>query len=346
MSHSSVKHPTASGLVNGICLKHECAKSRSSYLQSTNKPPSFVYLDYVDRCVRRYVSAKERLIALLEEEKQAVINRVVTRGLDPNVPLKPSGVEWLGDLPEHWEVRPLKYWVGINEEVLPEATEPSYHFSYLEIGAVGSGVLIDEPTRIRFDAAPSRARRIVRSGDTIVSTVRTYLKAVWFADEASEDLICSTGFAVLTPRQGTAPQFVKYLAQSDSFTDQVTAESVGIAYPAIAEGKLGSFHVGLPPLPEQTAIAEYLDKATVDIDTAIDSARRQVELVQEYRTRLIADVVTGKLDVREAAAELPDEADDRRLVDESGLLAENVDGSARQVNEVRGELVMEGQATE
>ena len=283
------------------------------------------YLDHADGRIRRYISAKERLIGLLEKQRQAVIHRAVTRGLDPDVRLKPSGVEWIGDVPAHWEVRRLKHWIGINEAVLPETTNPNFEFGYLEIGAVGTGVLIDEPSTIRFADAPSRARRIVRSGYTIVSTVRTYLKAVWFAEDVNDDLICSTGFAVLTPGQETAPKFVSYLAQSNAFTDRVTAESVGIAYPAIAESRLSSFHVCVPPLAEQTAIVEYLDKATADIDAAIARARRHIELLREYRTRLIADVITGKLDVREAAENLPDEPKRTEPINEAGDLASTDD---------------------
>ena len=275
------------------------------------------YLDHAEERIRRSISAKDRLAGLLEEQRQAVIHHAVTRGLDPNVRLKPSGIEWLGDVPVHWDVRRLKHWVGINETVLPETTNPDFEFRYLEIGAVGTGVLIDEPSIIRFADAPSRARRIVRSGDTIVSTVRTYLKAVWFAEDVNDDLICSTGFAVLTPRQETAPKFVSYLAQSNAFTDRVTAESVGIAYPAIAESRLSSFHVCVPPLPEQVAIVEYLDKATAEIDAAIARARRHVELLREYRTRLIADVVTGKLDMREAAMVLSEKADESNRLGET-----------------------------
>ena len=285
------------------------------------------YLDYVDRRIRRYVIAKERLIGLLEEEKQAVINRAVTRGLDPNVPLKRSGVEWLGDVPEHWGVRRLKYWVGMNHHVLPESTAPEFRFRYLDISSVGTGTLLERPREMPFAKSPSRARRIVQEGDTIVSTVRTYLKAVLFIEGVDDDLVCSTGFAVLTPKHGTSPKFVSYFVQCNSFTDWVTANSTGTAYPAISESQLGSFHIGIPAPSEQTAIVEYLDKATAHIDAAIARARRQVELIQEYRTRLLADVVTGKLDVRAAAARLPNETDDRDPIDESGRLAENVDGS-------------------
>ena len=272
------------------------------------------YLNRVNERIHRFIAAKERLIGLLEEKRRAVIHHAVTRGLDPDVRLKPSGAEWLGDVPAHWEMRRLKYWVGINEAVLSETTSPSYEFHYLDIGAVGVGAIIEEPKKIRFDAAPSRARRIVRNGDTIVSTVRTYLKAVWFAEETNGDLICSTGFAVLTPKHDAVPKFVSYLAQSNSFTDRVTAESVGIAYPAIAENQLSSFHVCIPPLAEQTAIAAHLDKAVAAIDAAVACTRRQIELLHEYRICLAANVVTGKIDVREAAANPSDEADESAVL--------------------------------
>ena len=266
------------------------------------------YLDQADERIRRYISSRERLIELLEEYRQAVIHHAVTRGLDPDVRLKPSGVEWLGDVPEHWEVLPLKHWLEMNEAVLSETTDPNFEFRYIDIGSVGTGVMIEKPQKIRFTMAPSRARRVVRNGDTIISTVRTYLKAIWFAEDTKDNFICSTGFVVLTPRQGSLPKFVSYLTQNNSFIDRVTANSVGTAYPAITENRLGSFQVAIPPFPEQAAIVAYLDKATADIDTAIDRARREIELLGEYRTRLIADVVTGKVDVRERA-QLPNEVE-------------------------------------
>ena len=114
---------------------------------------------------------------------------------------KDSGVEWLGKVPEHWEVRRLKYWLGINRKVLPEDTNPGYTFRYVDIGSVAAGRLIESPKRLRFGDAPSRARRVVTHGDTIISTVRTYLKAVWHAENPQEFLVASTGFAVLTPNK-------------------------------------------------------------------------------------------------------------------------------------------------
>ena len=236
-----------------------------------------------------------------KSRRQAIIHQVVTRGLDPNVRLKPSGVEWLGHVPEHWEVKPLKQWVTINEAVLPETTGPDFHFRYLEIGAVTAGEILEEPKKIKFADAPSRARRIVKSSDTIVSTVRTYLKAIWFAERLEEPLICSTGFAVITPREGTVPRFVSYIIQDTNFTDRITAESTGTGYPAISESRLAALKVCVPSASEQAQIIQQLDGVTTSLNESIKHARRQIELMGEYRTRLIADVVTGKLDVRKAA---------------------------------------------
>lgn len=257
------------------------------------------YLDANAALVRKYIRNRRRLIEVLSEQKQAIINQAVTRGLDPTVPLKPSGTDWLEDVPEHWDVKPLKRWVSINERVLPETTDPDYAFDYLDIGCVGTGILISKPSRIRFGDAPSRARRILRRGDTIISTVRTYLRAVYFVGEEVNDLIASTGFAVLTPGPGVVPEFLGITLQSDPFINRVTANSVGIAYPAIAETRLGTFHLALPPtVEEQASIVAEVRRQTEALTRGIERAQREIDLIREYRTRLIADVVTGKLDVR------------------------------------------------
>jgi len=270
------------------------------------------FLDYMDRRIRRSIRAQQKLIKLLKEYRQTLIHQAVTGKIDvrtgmPYPAYKDSGVPWLGKVPEQWELKPLKRLVRLNASVLPDTTPADYEFRYIDIGTVGTGFLTREPQRLRFGNAPSRARRVLHMGDTIISTVRTYLKAVYYVDRDTEALVCSTGFAVLTPGPSTQPKYVSYLVQSNTFTDRVTAESVGTAYPAIAEGRLGSFYVPVPPLPEQTAIVEYLDAQTAKLDTAIAAARREIELLREYRERLIADVVTGKVDVRGVVAQLPEE---------------------------------------
>lgn len=263
------------------------------------------FLDWHGAQTVKLIRAKKRIIALLNEEKQAIIHRAITRGLDPNVKLKPSGVPGLGDVPESWEVRPLKHWAGINRRTLPQNTDPDYVFDYLDISSVATGYLVSTPERMRFENAPSRARRIVLQGDTIVSTVRTYLKAIYFVDQAWPGLVASTGFAVLTPSPAIDARFFGFALQSKVFVDQVVANSAGVAYPAINETRLGSLLLTLPiSRGEQTDIIAHLQAATVDFDRAIEQTQREIAFIQEFRTRLIADVVTGKLDVRAAAVGL------------------------------------------
>ena len=257
------------------------------------------FLRSVDATIRRFIRNRRRLIEVLNEQKQAIINRAVTRGLDNSVPLKSSGIDWLGDIPAHWEVKPLKRWVSINKRVLPESTDPDYMFNYVDIGCVGTGRLTGPPSRIRFGDAPSRARRVLCRGDTILSTVRTYLRAVYFVADGVSELVASTGFAVLTPEPGVVPEYLGITLQSDPFINRVTAHSIGIAYPAIAETRLGTFHVAMPQTTkEQDDIVQEVRSQTAALTAAIERAQREIDLIREYRTRLIADVVTGKLDVR------------------------------------------------
>jgi type I restriction enzyme, S subunit len=201
-----------------------------------------------------------------------------------------------------WIAKPSKRWASINERVLPETTDSDFTFRYLDIGTVGTGFLVRPPERLRFGDAPSRARRLPSKGDTILSTVRTYLKAVYFVDENTDDLVASTGFATLTPNAEVLPEYLGYVLQSAGFVERVTAYSVGIAYPAIAESRLGSIHLTFPPtVEEQCRIIRHIRAGTTALTAVIERTLKEMGCVREYRTRLIADVVTGKLDVRHIA---------------------------------------------
>lgn len=273
------------------------------------------YLRAQDAHIARFIKAKRDLIKLLTEQKLRIIDHAVTRGLDPSVHLKPSGIEWLGDVPEHWEVKPLKRWVRLNARTLGQKTNPDFEFRYVDIGSVQTGRLVKELERIRFEAAPSRARRVLRQGDTIISTVRTYLKAIWYVSEDADDLIASTGFAVLTPGSGVEPEYLGYVIQSSPFVNRVTANSIGIAYPAIAETVLGRFPVALPPtVDEQQAIVAHIKTESAPLDDAIARTEDEIKLIREYRDRLIADVVTGQVDVRGWQPGPEDVVDDAALV--------------------------------
>lgn len=207
----------------------------------------------------------------------------------------PSGTNWIGDVPVHWEVRRLKYAASINDEVLPETTDPDYELTYVDIGNVDAAKGIVARETYRFEDAPSRARRIVRDGDTIVSTVRTYLRAIAPIQGADDSLIVSTGFAVVRPRQ-IDPGYLSYALRSPFFVEKVVSRSTGVSYPAINASEVGDIGIVLPPLPEQHAIAAFLDRETARIDGLIEKKQRQIELLQEKRAALISHAVTKGLD--------------------------------------------------
>lgn len=292
------------------------------------------YLRAQDAHIARFIKAKRELIKLLTEQKLRIIDHAVTRGLDASVALKPSGIEWLGEVPEHWEVKPLKRWVRLNASALGEKTDPDFEFRYVDIGSVQTGRLVKEPERIRFEVAPSRARRVLRRGDTIISTVRTYLKAIWYVSEEADNLIASTGFAVLTPGSGVEPEYLGYVIQSSAFVNRVTANSIGIAYPAIAETVLGRFPVAMPStVAEQQAIVAHIQAESAPLDTAIEQVMAEIKLIREYRDRLIADVVTGQVDVRGWQPGPGDVVDDAALAalgDEQEDVTEEEDGDGEE----------------
>ena len=219
-------------------------------------------------------------------------------GLKPYPAMKDSGVEWLGKVPEHWEVRRLKSCVDINRRTLREDTDPSYTFDYLDIGSVGTARLVAKPEKMSFGSAPSRARRIVAPGDTLVSTVRTYLKAIWHVEDTDSALVASTGFAVLSPTGRHHPKLVSYFCQSAPFVDRITANSIGVAYPAIAESRLSKFEIGIPPLEEQSGIVHFLDHADQRIQRYIRAKEKLIALLEEQKQAVVHQAVTGQIDVR------------------------------------------------
>jgi Restriction endonuclease S subunits len=260
------------------------------------------YLDRETAHVDALIAKKRALIDLLECQRTALISHAVTKGLNPAAPLKPSGVDWLGEIPAHWEVRRLKFVASINPDSLPETTPKDYAFEYIDIGNVSSDGRVSAIQEYTFETAPTRARRKVQAGDTIISTVRTYLQAIAFIEDYLSNYIVSTGFAVLRPKENVHSRFLYYLVRSQVFVDAVMAHSSGVSYPAIALTSLAGLWGLLPPLAEQRAIAEYLDRETAQIDRLKGELEASIDLLQRYRTALISAAVTGKIDVRAPAA--------------------------------------------
>ena len=255
------------------------------------------FLDDKTAKIDQAVDLAEKQIALLKEHKQILIQNAVTRGLNPDVPLKDSGVEWIGQVPEHWEVKKLKFVSKINQHTLPENTNGSLSIKYVDIGSVSFENGIEKVENFSFKNAPSRARRLANRGDIVVSTVRTYLKAITMVKEEHQDCIFSTGFAVITSNKCLEDNFFELYAKSDAFTEQVSVFSKGMSYPAINSTDLSNLWITVPPISEQQKIADYLEIQVSKINQAITLKTAHIEKLKEYKSVLINDAVTGKVRV-------------------------------------------------
>ena len=263
------------------------------------------HLEHVDRRVRQLVRAKRRLIALLTEQKQAIIHRAVTRGLDPDVPLKDSGVEWLGEVPEHWEVRRLFQACDVMDPHPSHRNPPlvADGVPFLGVGDLNiDGDVVKVSHRVGRDVlADQNARFQIEDGDLAIGRVASVGKVVRLRPG---DICLSGRLAVLKPKIGS--DFLFYCLGSRSTQHQITVGTDLTTMGVLGLNKLKRIHLCVPPVHEQSLLVQHINEATASIDPAIARANREIDLLNEYQTRLIADVVTGKLDVREAAATLPE----------------------------------------
>lgn len=210
--------------------------------------------------------------------------------------MKDSGVSWIGEIPEGWEVKPIKYVASYDDELITQSEISSdKRIRYVDIGSVNFSEGITNYQEMSLFNAPSRARKKVRVGDTIVSTVRTYLKAIAYIEEAKR-VVVSTGFTVLRPKKIDG-KYLNYAIKSDSFTNQVDRLSWGIAYPAINNSQLMNISIIYPTsLTKQKAIADYLDEKTSKFDQAQKLLKDEIERLRAYKKSLIYETVTKGLD--------------------------------------------------
>jgi len=297
------------------------------------------YLGYMDRRIRKYIRAKQKLIALLNEQKQAIINRAVTRGLDPNVKLKPSGVPWLGDVPEHWEFARLKdaatvqtgLTLGKNYKDVATESRP-----YLRVANVQEGRIDLRHVKHVEVPATEAVGTTLRAGDVLMTEGGDIDKlgrgCVWH-DEIPGCLHQNHIFAVRCRQYLLVPEFLVGLMASlhgRAYFQLTAKQTTNLA--STNSSTLRAFPILLPPVVEQQGILAQIAERTNGVDAAIAQAATELSLIREYRTRLVADVVTGKLDVREAAAKLPEEAEE---VEEPELPVD--EGPDEEVEETAGE---------
>ena len=274
------------------------------------------FLNHVDRRIRRYIRAKQKLIALLKEQKQAMIHQAVTGQFDvrtgkPYLAYKDSGVEWLGKVPEHWEVRQLgrigRFFKGGGgtKEDERESGVPCVRYG-------------DLYTHHRFFITASRACVTTDLAATAYTPLR--YGDVLFAgsgetvDEIGTSAVnlirgsacCGGDVIIFRPSIRVDVRFLGYASDCPASARQKACMGRGFTVMHIYARDLKYMAVACPPVPEQAAIVRFLDQCTANINASAVGARREIELLREYRTRLIADAVTGKLDLREAAEGLPE----------------------------------------
>ena len=273
------------------------------------------FLDHANGKIERFIRAKRKLIGLLNEQKRFIINRAVTRGLDPHVPLKPSGIPWLGDIPKHWEAPLLGRFLSKIEQgwspVAAEGALTDQQWCVLTLSSVRRGVF--DPAAVKpIKASEVIPREIeVHNGDFLLtrSNTRERVGDVCIVEEARQrTLLCDLIYRLSLRKDALVPRFLMLQLLCYFGRGQIERDARGSSgtMPKISQGHIKSWRVLLPAIQEQKDIVATIARESEPINDAIVQAQRETALIEEYRTRLVADVVTGKLDVRAAAAKLPE----------------------------------------
>ena len=263
------------------------------------------FLDHANRKIDGFIRAKRKLIGLLNEQKQAIIHRAVTRGLDPDVKLRPSGIPWLGDIPKHWEVTRIKYLLREVDNRSSMGKEPLLSMR-MHHGLVVFAEHFTRPPQ----AATLVGFKIVRPRQFVVNRMQAG-NGVIFPSCLDITGLVSPDYAVFDPIADVNVDYLGELFRTGALRVKFRSESKGLGtgtsgFMRLYNDRFGAIHIALPPRKEQDEILKGIGEQSADINTAIARTEREIALMQEYRTRLTSDIVTGKLDVREAAAKLPD----------------------------------------
>ena len=256
------------------------------------------FLDHADRSIQRYIRSKERLIELLEEQKQAIIHQAVTGQIDvrtgqPYPAYKDSGVEWLGEVPEHWALSRVKgEFQCLNRNRVPLSSVERGKMTSRRYDYYGASGIIDKVDDYLFD---DELLLIAEDGANLV------MRNLPLAIIAKGRFWVNNHAHILKPRRGNI-EFLAWMMEGLNYLPWIS----GAAQPKLTQDRLLGIAIAVPPRDEQDKVMALLKDETVQLTDAVTHAHQEIALVREYRTRLIADVVTGKLDVRDAAAALPD----------------------------------------
>lgn len=293
------------------------------------------FIDSYDQRVRRLIRNKRRLVGLLNEQKQAIINRAVTRGLNPDAPMKPTGIDWMPEVPAHWEVRKLKQVASFN----PSRTESSANFAdgdevvFLPMENVSATGEIDCSARGKVADLRSGYTYFKRQ-DVVVAKITPCFengKGAYLGALETEIGFGTTEFVVLRASVEIDPRFLYQITMLRAFRHDGEMAMTGAAgQQRVPLNFMREFTFGLPDLPEQESILARVVSETKKINQTIEKTKAEISLVLEYRERLIADVVTGKLDVRHIEIAAPA---DEPVVDEDDMLDKGMEADDAEVME-------------
>lgn len=242
------------------------------------------FLDYTTSKIDSLIEMQTDLIKLLREKRQSIITEAVTKGLNPNVPMKDSGVEWLGEVPEHWDVKPLKH---IANQITDKAKT-----STLQVGLENiegwTGLFIK--TNSEFTGSGI----LFSQGDILFGKLRPYLAKAWLADTEGEAV---GDFFVIRPIS-MASDFVHSYVLSKMAIDQLNATTIGAKMPRVSWEDMASLAITIPPIHEQKQIALFVKSEKNRIGAMIEKLKMSIELLLEKRQSIITEAVTGKIDLR------------------------------------------------
>jgi type I restriction enzyme S subunit len=278
------------------------------------------FLDYANWKIDRFIRAKRKLISALDEQRRIIIHDAVTGGLDPSARLKPSGIPWIGDMPEHWQLSRVKnQFTCLNSRRVPLSAIERGHMTDARYDYYGASGVIDRVDDYIFD---DDLLLIAEDGANLV------LRNLPLAIIARGKFWVNNHAHILKPKGGKLEYLAGYM-ETLNYQPWIS----GAAQPKLTKDRLMSITLAVAPCEEQVAIVEAFTERTKPVRAAIARTEREVALMQEYRSRLTSDIVTGKLDVREAATGLPDLPRDQELTKSDARSEEDGEGAEAEVSD-------------
>lgn len=291
---------------NSADFKRDALKLFRLPMPNAEEQTSIVrFINHANRRIEHYIRSKRKLITLLNEQKQAIIRHAVTGGIEPNTPMRDSGVRWLGGIPRRWAQRALWTLATVRTEKNPGGLQLLSVF--LDRGVIryeeGGG-------QVHAPSLDLSHYQVVHPGDFVLNNQQAWRGSVGVSRHHG---IISPAYLVLKISELLDPTYANYLMRCPVMVDQfvVASKGVGDIQRQVSWPLLRVVQVPVPTLGEQKQIASSIAARTSSIQATIERAQREVSLINEYRTRLIADIVTGQLDVREAAARIPSQEPDQ-----------------------------------